>query len=421
MKFVYGSKMKLAFIVSLIAVSFNAERAAAIEFVNDAGLISALKKNRMLSEKDLTAISSEYPKLEVWGNFQFQYLYAADSGANKQNEFDLLHANLMLVGRVTDKVSMFIEPEFGQGVPSIRDAYIVYKPYGFGIYAGNHRVPFSAEAMQNDVNLRFAERNLGSLISPDRMMGISVAKNMFNEKAMVQVGIWNSRINSNAEVDLINNRLADSQIFSSGSSGTGNNIFIRAFRIGSLSQGQSGFYSRGNGFSESENFNKETNFDWGVSFFDSASATTGNVSPAVTALNGVNAYEADLSFGFRSISAEIEYAERTIDWWQYNPFAVSTPVSSVQNSFSAQASALLTENLSFALRLDSFVYDGKGKVLKGALGQDQDNWTTVGVNYYLKEHNTKVQLNYTLKKESMPTGMASPKNDTMLIQATTYF
>lgn len=420
-KFGYNSKMVLAFSVFMIAASFNAEKASAIELYNESGILTALRKNQALSARDLEAIKNDYPKLEISGNLQFQYINSTDAAFNKINEMDLKRMNLTVVGRITDKVSLLFEPEYGNGLPPLRDAYLDIMYPSFGIIAGNHRVPFSAEVLQNDINLRFAERNLVSQISPDRLVGISFLKKMFDEKLLAQAGIWSSKINSKAESDLLNNNLADNQIFSSASSGaTGNTINVMAFRIGSSAKGRKNFYSRGNGFDKDENFNKETSVDWGFSYYNSASATK-NTTSGVTGLNGASAFEADLSLKYKSLAGEIEYANRSLDWWQYNPLTASVPVSSTQTSFSAQASFIMTENMSIALREESFVYDGKGKVLKGVYGQDQDNWLTVGFNYYSKEQHTKFQVNFILKNEAMPSGKSSPNNNTTLIQATSYF
>lgn len=423
MKFVYGSKVIIAFMAFMVVASFNVEKTSAVELFNEDGLLAVLKKNSVLSERDIDAIKNEYPKMEIKGSLQLQYVNAdAEPGSKKINEIDLRRANLTVVGRVTDKVSLVLEPEYGKGLPSIRDAYIAYRPSSFGIFAGNHRVPFSAEALNNDINLRFAERNLTSQISPDRMVGVSFLKTMRNNKLTAQVGIWNSNINTKAEADLINNRIADNQIFATNSTGTGSNIFIKAVRIGYSSKGRDDFYTRGNGFDEDENFNREKSVGWGVSYYTSEAATTNSSTTGTTGLNGANAYEADLLFRVGRLTGEIEYASRNLDWWQYNAAqTISVPVASVQTSYSAQASLLLTGKVSLAMRQESFEYDGKGKVLKGIYGQDQDSWLTAGLNYYSKEQNTKIQLNYILKNEVMPSGGKAPSNNTAFIQATTYF
>lgn len=407
-----------AFNVFTIAVFFNAEQASAIELINNSGLLAVLKKNQVVSERDMVALKNEYPKLEIKGSFQFQYINSADPVSGKINEMDLRRFNLTIASQLTDKASLLIEPEYGKGLPSLRDAYFAYKFPALGIYAGNHRVPFSAEALQNDVNLRFVERNLASQISPDRLVGVSVLKTLPEKKLTVQAGIWNSKLNSKAESGLINNKLADNQIFSGSSGTTGNNIFIKAFRVGYSSKDRNNFYSQGSGFNEGENFSKETIIGGGFSYYNSSAATINNPAPGAAGINGANAYQADLSLRFKMLAGEIEYAKRNLEWWQFN---APTPVASAQTSYSLQVSALLTENLSFSLRQESFVYDGTGKVLKGAFGQDKDNWLTLGLNYYIKEQNTKIQANYILKNEGMPAGVVSPKNNTTLIQATTYF
>lgn len=421
MKFVNSSKIVSAFSVFMIAVSFNAETASAIELINEPGLLAALRKNKALSEKDLIALDNEYPKLEINGSFQFQYfINSADPVSRKINEMDIKRLNLSVASQVTDKVSLLLEPEYGKGLPLVRDAYVAYKPAGYGIYAGNHRVPFGGEVLKNDINLRFGERSLASQISPDRLVGISVFKKFRDDKIMAQAGMWNSKLNSKAESDLINNKLADNQIFSASST-AGNNIFIKAFRVGSSSKGRNDFYSQANGFNEDESFSKETSVNWGFSYYNS-SAATDNPTPGATGLNGSSAFEADLSLRYKKLAGEVEYAKRNLDWWQFNAAAVNKPVSSGQTSYSVQASYPLIENALFlALRHESFVYDGNGKILKGVYGQDQDKWLTLGLNFYSREQNTKIQVNYILKKEVMPSGASSFNNNTTLIQATTYF
>lgn len=418
MKFVNSSKV-VVFIVFMTAVSFNAELASAVELINDSGLMAVLKKNEILSQKDLDAIENTYPKMEIKGSLQLQYVNSTDPAAKKISEMDIRRLNLTIASQVTDRVSLTIEPEFGKGLPPVRDAFLAYglSP-SFVVYAGNHRVPFSNESLQNDINLRFVERSLAAQISPDRLVGVSAAKKLLSDKVVVQAGIWNSKLDSNAQSGLINKKLADNQIFSSNSGNTGNNIFIEALRIGSYVKGRNDLYARGNGFNEDENFTKETSVGWGFSYYNSASATTNNTTTGITGINGSKALEADLSLRYKGLSGEFEYAKRNLEWWPFNTLAA---ISSAQTSFAVQASVLLSENMSLALRQESFAYDSTGKILKGAYGQDQDKWTTVGFNYYSKEQNTKIQVNYILKNEGMPVGVVAPKINTTLIQATTYF
>ena len=397
-------------------------------------IISANTMN-MVSASDEDATGSEHILLDINGSMQFQYIKV---NADPQiNEMNIRRFNLSVIAQVNEKVSLIVEPEYGKSMPATRDAYATFDISGtpvnlknsgayagsLVIFAGNHRVPFSAEALQNDINLRFVERNLTSQISPDRMVGLSFVRAMLDKKLTVQVGVWNSNLNSKAEANLINNRLGDNQIFApiTGTT-TGSTIAIKAIRVGYSTAGRANFYDRSKGFSEDENFKGETNMGYGFSYYNSSVATTGAAATAaLTGFNGARAYEADMSIRIGKLSAEIEYANRSLDWWQYNPATLSVAVNSVQTSYSVQASYLVMENMSVALRKESFSYDGSGQVLKGAYGQDKDDWTTVGVNYYSKDLNTKIQGNYILKNESMPVGAVEPSNNTLLIQSTTYF
>lgn len=422
MQFVNGNKVLLALVSITAAASFYAHNVSAFEITNEAGLLAALKKNKVLSEKDLDAINSEYPKLDIYGSFQFQYAKATgNANTNSVNEMGIGRANLSVYAQVSEKVSLLIEPEYGQGLPATRDAYLAYNSPSFGVFAGNHRVPFGADVLQNDINLRFVKRNLASQISPDRMVGVSVIKTMLAKKLTAQAGVWNSKLNPQAESNLINNMLADNQLFSTSTGATGNTISIKAFRVAYSTDGQDSFYTLGKGFDRDENFNRDKSIGFGFGYYNSSAATSDAAAAGLTGLNGVSAYEADMAFKYGRSAGELEYAKRNLDWWQYNPLTLSTLVASAQTSFSVQASVLVMENLSVALRKESFVYDASGQVLRGAYGQDKDDWLTIGINYYSKEMNSKIQANWIIKKEIMPAGVDAPSNNAMLIQTTTYF
>lgn len=414
-KFELGSKKLLILSALMASVALNAETVSAVEFYNEAGLLAVLKKNSVVSERDVLAIKNEYPKLELKGSLQFQYINAGTDPAGKKiNEMDLRRANFSLIGRLSEKVSLVIEPEYGKGLAPIRDAFISYRSPLIGIFAGNHRVPFSAEALQNDLNLRFVERSLASQISPDRMVGVSALASLLDNRLMVQAGLWNSNINSKSEAVLINNKLGDNQIFSTLSGNGGDGILIQALRVGFSTTGREDFYARA--AAEDEGFNAGAGF----SFYNSSPATNNVTNTGVTALNGAKAYEADLFVKFGRFAGEFEYANRNLDWWQFSNLTTSA-ASSAQTSYAVGASAKLIENFSLAARMESFVYDGNGKILKGAYGQDQDKWTTLGLAYFSKENNSKIMLNYVAKQAVMPAGASAPSSNTVQVQASTFF
>ncbi|TAJ78804.1 MAG: hypothetical protein EPO42_07295 [Gallionellaceae bacterium] len=401
----------------LMALPAFAGTASAVELYNEAGILATLKKNSVVSERDLQAIKNEFPRMEIKGGVQFQYVNAAgDAVAKKVNEFDLRRANLSLSGRISEKVSVVIEPEYGKGLPSIRDAYIAFRGPIVGAFAGNHRVPFGAEALQNDMNLRFVERSMTSQISPGRMVGVSALASLPDNKLMAQAGVWNTNINSKSEAGLINDKLSDNQIFSTLTGNGGDGIMVPAFRLGYSTVGREDFYGRSGGV-EDDGFNAAVGF----SYYSSSPATNNVTTVAVTALNGAKAFAGDASLKFGRFSGDVEYASRSLDWWQLNALTnTSAIVSSAQTSYAIGVSANVIEGLSLAARMESFVYDGTGKVLKGMYGQDQDKWTTLGVNYFSKESNTKVQLNYIQKQEVMSVG-AAPNNNTLQVQVSSFF
>jgi len=410
-------------IAFIVVAACSAQKAGAIDLYNNDDIITKLKKNQLMSEKDINEIRNSYPKLELMGSLQLQYSNSkADSGSDRISDMFLRRANLRIVGHVSDKASFVFEPEYGRGEPSIKDAYFEYKHSMFEVFAGNHKLPFSAEALKSDIYLPFVERHLTSQIAPDRLPGASISAKALNSRLIVQAGVWNSNLNSKAEAELINNKLADNSIFSTNSGTTGSNILVKAARIAYYSNGRDDFYAQEYGQDGEENFSNGKSFGVGLSYFDSSAVNTDLATNGLTGLNGANAIEGDVLVRIWRVTGEFEYAKRNLDWWQYN-FAQtsSVAVSSVQTSYSAQASILVTPNLSLSLRQESFTYDNKDKVLKGAHGQDKDKWLTTGLNYYFKEQHTKLQANYISKDSTMPKGVDASKSNEMLLQVTTYF
>jgi len=410
------------FIAFIVIATCLAQTAFALDLYNYDELLSKLRKNHLLQDKDIAEIKSSYPNLEILGSLQLQYSTTKDFGADRISDLYLRRVNLTIVGNVSEKASFVFQPEYGRGEPSIKDAYFAYKRPTVEMIAGNHLVPFGADTLKNDIYLPFVERNLASRISPDRLPGASITARMLNSKLLVQAGVWNGNLNSNAEANLINNILADNQVFSASSGTTGSNILVQAVRIGFYSKGRDDFYSQDHEQDGEENFNGGKSFGVGLSYYTSASVNKNLAANGLTGLNGAKAYEGDLSFRLWRFTGEVEYAKRTLDWWQYN-FAQTTSVAvgSEQTSSSAQLSCLLIGNLSLSVRQDDFAYDSKGKVLKGTHGQDKDKSMTAGLNYYFKEQHTKIQANYVKKDELMPAGTSASKSSAALVQVTTFF
>lgn len=414
-----GKKGFMVVFFAVIASLALTERVSALEIYNDSGLLEILKKNQLLSDRDIETARGQYPRIDLNGSLQFQYANAdASPAAGEVNEVYLRRLNFSLLAHLSERVSILLEPEYGRDMPSVRDAYITYRLPLFSVYAGKHRVPFSAEALQDDTNLRFVERHLTSQLAPDRLPGLSVFRALLNRRVVVQAGVWSTGLNNEAEADLINNRLASNQTFASSSSA--NDVYVSAIRIGYNSRGSDSFYAAAHQVSDVENWDRKMGLAFGINYYNSGSATNDRISSGATGLNGAKAYGADFSFRLWRIAGEVEYAKRTLDWWQYSQLLNSIAIASEQNSYSAQATVLITDNLSVGLRTESLTYDDN-RTMKGSFGQDKDRWLTAGVNYYIKSANSKIQANYIWKGEDMPAGVSEPDNDTLLVQLTSTF
>lgn len=81
---------------------------------------------------------------------------------------------------------------------------------------------------------------------------------------------------------------------------------------------------------------------------------------------------------------------------------------------------IIPKKLELTARFECVKFD-KDKILLGPDGQNKDNWLTFGFNYFFEAHHTKIQFNYILKNEAMPSGIPELDNNTILVQFAYYF
>ena len=106
----------------------------------------------------------------------------------------------------------------------------------------------------------------------------------------------------------------------------------------------------------------------------------------------VSTYGADLFFGVGPVSFEAEYDK-------YSEKLTTNGKGTIEgDGWYVQGGVLVTPKLELALRYQTL--DQSGDDHPESIG-DKIDWTSIGVNYYFKGHDFKLQAEYTLKSEDI--------------------
>lgn len=397
------------FILLILSAMFLSGQAYASELISNKTLLKKLVEKDILTKEDVKEISHALPKIKLGGRLQVQWKNEnGDTEADKVSEFFVRRARFTIKAQVAKWAYMQFQPEFGKNKVGLKDAYIAFTPNKLKIFAGNHYVPFSREALNSSKKLQFVERNLTSQMAPFRQMGLSVAGDGMGKKVSWQAGLWNGVVNSSASSKLSSDKLKKNQIYHINTKENDNSKYMAGGRVE--------FHPFGYLKKSQENFKKETKLALGASYYASDDTAGGGHTPGTAEFKGTNALELDMEFQWSRLSTLAEFTTRNIDWWQSD----DTMVSTAQSSYTVQGSYLIAKKIAMAVRYEFMDY-GDGDVMRGSKGQEEDRWTTVGASYYFKKHAMKIQANYIMKDEKMPAGVSKPKNDTMLIQTAYYF
>jgi phosphate-selective porin OprO/OprP len=101
--------------------------------------------------------------------------YSADVDRLAADSFLLRSARPILQGTVARRFDFLLQPDFGQGQPSIQDAYLDARfSAPFRLRAGKFKTPFGLERLQPEAWTLFAERALPNDLVPNRDVGLQL-------------------------------------------------------------------------------------------------------------------------------------------------------------------------------------------------------------------------------------------------------
>jgi len=414
--------MKIKQTLGMLALAFALPMSANASgiVVGDESLIKLLEEKGVLTKTEAKDLKKHDKSkfLKIGGRLQTQYKHINNGSATKTNtdEFLVRRARLTFKGQVTPWGFFKMQPEFGKGAVTLKDAYIGITPHsllpGFELDIGNQYVQFSREALNSSKYLHFVERTTTSQFAPFRQMGVNLTQKLFDKKLVISGGLFNGSLNT-GKVGAAG--LAKNQIYHIDLSGFG----------GSAGQPSSQMLAGRIEFSPFGNFKKTQGDFSGDPQMQVAVNYYGQSLGAIFAAanNGFidsKAIGADAAFRGYGLSIEGEWIRRTLTFDATNPTVGVAGRAVDQNAYSIQGGYMIVPQFELAARYEQLDFDNNN-VYTGTKGEDKVREFTVGANYYIKKHHMKIQANYVKKTFTMPTGVVPPKDDQFLITTNYYF
>jgi len=283
----------------------------------------------------------------------------------------LRRARLGVAGRFLEEFNVRLEMELAGSLTNttafraqLTDAYANWNRYdSANVRVGQFKTPFGFEQLYPDPQLTFAERTLASdRLTPGRQLGVQVGGESWSERFNWSLGLFNGNgINQNFNV---------------------NDRFLAVGRL-SVTPWSGRFFDRtsrwsigGNGF-RSRDSNVALGPDFGL---DSTPASAARDNLFAGDRRGVG-YYSQLQFG--PLEAWGEYLRVTFDPTD------RLPVRRLRASgWSGQLSAFVIANkLQVAARRERFDPNGIASA-------DETSTTTLGANWYFRQHDVKLQLDW---------------------------
>ena len=355
-------------------------------------------------------VGTKTSKLTIGGRLQTQYQFVDSTPYT--NRLILRRARLSFQSQLTEWAYMKVQLEAGKQSFTLKDAYIGFNPKGFSLFIGQKHVPFSREALNSSKYLQMIERSRTSEFAPFRQMGVGVHGFALDKKLEYSAGIYNGAVNSSSVSNLGANVLSKVKIYhiDAGASGD-NNKFLYAGRVDFH---PFGFMKKTQSYLEDL---EHPLLSLGVNFIYSDESPSSGHTDGVAELKKTSAYGGDAALKYKGFAGTLEYIHRNLSWWN-NADEIN---DAAQDTFTLQGGfMIIPKKLELTARFECVKFD-KDKILLGPAGQNKDNWLTFGFNYFFEAHHTKIQFNYILKNEAMPSGIPELDNNTILVQFAYYF
>jgi len=355
-------------------------------------------------------VSTKTSKLTIGGRLQTQYQFVDSTPYS--NRLILRRARLSFKSQLTNWAFIKVQFEAGKQHFTLKDAYLSLSPKWLSIFIGQKHVPFSREALNSSKYLQMIERSRTSEFAPFRQMGVGVHGFALDKKLEYSAGIYNGAVSSSSVSNLGDNILSKVKIYhiDAGASGD-NNKFLYAGRVDFH---PFGFMKKSQSYLEDL---EHPLLSLGVNFICSDESPSNGHSDGVAELKKTSAYGGDAALKYKGFAGTLEYIHRNLSWWN----DANEVDDAAQDTFTLQGGfMIIPKKLELTARFECVKFD-KHKILLGPAKQNKDNWLTFGFNYFIEDHHTKIQLNYILKNEDMPSGIPEPENNTIYVQFAYYF
>jgi phosphate-selective porin OprO/OprP len=355
-----------------------------------------LTTNKIIHAAVITALATPIPAfaggitykdgddyLKVGGRIQLQYYQVQPDGGDTTDEIFFRRLRPYIEGSTHKdwkaKIQWDMGKAEGENEIAVKDAYFQYKGMSNAkLTIGNANFPFSREFLTSSKYQQLVERtfvgdhNYGT---PDRNVGIHMTGNTESKKVT-----WGAS-GTIASIDPDNKKLDfDTPV-------NRNDDFNDGFMIG----GRVDFHPFGKLKFSQGDFSGKTKATIGVAAFswgndgDNNTYAPGDSKADVDSVTGV-----EVSGAFRSSGFSVDA--------QYNTFDADTVLAGITDGIYKNGTTTLTN----AAIEGGYMINNTIEIVAGYQTQDADgyatawNRTSVGANWFINKHDTKVQLTYRM-------------------------
>lgn len=322
--------------------------------------------------------------LKVGGRLQLQYHQADPDGGDSTDEIFFRRLRPFIEGSTHKNWKAKIQWDMGKAEEenevAIKDAYFQYKGYkNTKITIGNANFPFSREFLTSSKKQQLVERSFvgdHNYGTPDRNVGIHLTGNTDSKKVT-----WGAS-GTVASID------PDAKKLDFDTPVNRNEDFNDGFMVG----GRVDYHPFGQLKFAQGDFSGKTKATIGVAAYTWSNDDDNNThTPGATSKADIDSVTGlEVSGAFRSAGFSIDV--------QYNSFDADT----VESAFTGGLYEDGTTTLTNASIEGGYMFNNTVEVVAGYQTQDADgyatewNRTSVGVNWFINKHDTKVQLSYRM-------------------------
>ena len=335
-----------------------------LDKLTERGLLSAVDREDV--QRQLAGKNNSLPfSLKMGGLIQLRFAAQKNDPRTQGSEdsFRVRRARLTADGTLIEDVDFHLEADVSRAA-ALEEAEIrILTLPQANVTLGQFKTPFSMENWNSTKRLDMVERTqVVTALAPDKDIGIMVGGQFF----LKRFGYRAAMVNGNGH----------------NTSGNDNDQFLYVLRLEgtpiqrlpvwnqdlTVAVGANGAYSRDSAARADAIFGVKK--------------AVGAASEGARRLAG-----ADLSVLSGRISFKAEYL-----WGEFKPFLNGKRLIRTDGYY-VQGGWYLTQRLQTLARYESFDPD------KDALNNSDIRWTTLGVNYFIRGHNLRTQVNYVFKEE----------------------